>query len=266
VLQAQLESGAALDAIVQDCQDECSNRCGNLGLTGDAMDGCMTSCSEPRCEQLRTSAITSGRIRTAGKVALAPSGLLPTVRIEASVMVPVGAGLWSAFWMLPEMGAQANCSGCGVYGQWPASGEIDIMEAANQGTSVNGTVHFGGNGQDFFITGTSGPATPNAYQTYALEWDGDSMQWYAGDNQLPYLVANSTASVGGAPGWFTTALGAGPDAPFDVPFHLIFNLAVGGAYTGTDLATAQQTLAGGAKQMYIDKVTVCAQLGSVSDA
>ncbi len=43
--------------------------------------------------------------------------------------------MWPAFWMMPQDD---------VYGGWAASGEIDIMESANEMTSVGGTIHYGG--------------------------------------------------------------------------------------------------------------------------
>ena len=76
---------------------------------------------------------TSARIRTRGKFAVHPTAATPTVRIEARIRVPQGLGLWAAFWALPEdPNRYDTCSGCGAYGGWPASGELDIMEAANR--------------------------------------------------------------------------------------------------------------------------------------
>ena len=54
-----------------------------------------------------------------------------------------GTGIWPAFWMLPSETPPA-CSGCGAYGNWPASGEIDILEAVNDMNTAYGTVHYGG--------------------------------------------------------------------------------------------------------------------------
>lgn len=52
--------------------------------------------------------------------------------------VPKGMGLWPAFWLLPSDCSNAGCSGCGCYGGWASSGEIDIMEAANMMGVVSG--------------------------------------------------------------------------------------------------------------------------------
>ena len=59
--------------------------------------------------------------------------------------------------MLPS-DSPAQCSGCGVYGSWPASGEIDIMEAVNDMNTAFGTLHYGGpSGQKYASYWTHGP-------------------------------------------------------------------------------------------------------------
>ena len=52
-------------------------------------------------------------------------------------------GYWPAFWMLPSDGANMGCSGCGRHGVWAASGEIDIMELANDMKSLQVGVKLG---------------------------------------------------------------------------------------------------------------------------
>lgn len=59
------------------------------------------------------------------------------------ILLAGGQGIWPAFWMLPSDSPE-YCSGCGAYGSWPASGEIDIMEAVNEMNTVYGTLHYGG--------------------------------------------------------------------------------------------------------------------------
>lgn len=134
-------------------------------------------------------------------------------RFEASIRLPVGTGLWPAFWMMPETN---------TYGGWAASGEIDIMEArGRQPDRSIGALHFGG----------SWPANTHTAQTYhfpsgqhigqfnqyAVEWEEGVIRWYVNGN----LFKTST-------NWYT--LNADFPAPFDQPFYLLLNLAVGGTF------------------------------------
>lgn len=57
-----------------------------------------------------------------------------------------GQGIWPALWLLPSEGSDTK-SGEGVYGHWPMSGEIDIMEAVNDMQVTNSAIHFGGPGE-----------------------------------------------------------------------------------------------------------------------
>lgn len=92
---------------------------------------------DPAARAIRDQPYTSARVRTFGKYAVAPSQAHPTIKVEARIKVPAGLGLWPAFWMLPADNATAACSGCGRHGVWAASGEIDILEAANDATKVS---------------------------------------------------------------------------------------------------------------------------------
>ena len=55
--------------------------------------------------------------------------------------------MWPAFWLLPSEGSDMK-SGDGMYGHWPMSGEIDIMEAVNNMQATHCAVHFGGPGAE----------------------------------------------------------------------------------------------------------------------
>ena len=154
---------------------------------------------------------TSARINTRDRFAFKYG------RIEARIRLPGGQGLWPAFWLLPQDFA---------YGGWAASGEIDVMEAVNLGGSggntVVGTIHYGGESPDNVFTGNAYavPADATAeFHTYALEWDETEMRWYVDD--VMYAMQNS---------WSSTA--APFPAPFDQPFYILFNVAVGGDWPG----------------------------------
>jgi len=149
---------------------------------------------------------TSGRINTQDRFAFKYG------RIEASIKFPSGQGLWPAFWMLPQDSP---------YGVWPASGEIDIVEAINLdgtgGNEIFSTIHFGDSAETRY---TPSFDVTDDFHTYAFEWDEFEMRWYV-DGTL-YKVENF---------WSSTA--APYPAPFDQPFHILFNLAVGGNFPGS---------------------------------
>ncbi|XXM72442.1 carbohydrate binding domain-containing protein [Lysinibacillus sphaericus] len=142
-------------------------------------------------------------------------------KFEARMKLPEGQGFWPAFWMMPEDE---------VYGNWPTSGEIDIMESAGRDTSkVGGTIHYGAEYPNNTYTGAEyhfpeGEDT-TGYHTYAIEWEPGEIRWYV-DGQL-YQTLND---------WFSKGTNEADKyaypAPFDQEFYLILNLAVGGWYGG----------------------------------
>lgn len=169
-------------------------------------------------------------------------------RFEMRAKMPFGQGTWPAFWMLPTDE---------VYGGWPRSGEIDIMEAVNLKTvdaegnvfgDIVGTTHYGNvwPDNDFthrYYTPASNPA--DGFHTYAVEWQEGEIRWYMDG----YLYATQRESVvrtlgDGTPvglshrGWFVPQfnpvtgemenLYGAP--PFNQAFHLILNLAIGGNF------------------------------------
>ena len=136
-------------------------------------------------------------------------------RIEMRAKLPIGRGIWPAFWMLPTDEA---------YGGWAASGEIDIMEyVGQQPNRVFGTLHYGGTypenqSSSRAMTLASGDFHSDFHE-FALEWEPCEMRWYVDGN----LYATQRS-------WYSTA-DAYP-APFDQRFHLLLNLAVGGDLPG----------------------------------
>ena len=249
---------------------------------------------------------TSGRVRSFGRFSVAPGAQFPVVRIEARMKLPdPGAGVWPAFWMLPSEGATDGCSGCGRYGNWAASGEIDIMEASGAMTTVrrgpgwwreeglagvvqlvfgsqadpaehifqspashshpsapfppqvDGTIHFGGS-WPYHTSLTHASELPgrapfsDAFHTFGLEWEREEMRWYLdGDLQRTARSANATRD-----GWFSFGPGAGPTSPFDVEFHLLLNLALGGGYTYASAGEVAAAMAAGPRRLLVDWVRV----------
>lgn len=153
---------------------------------------------------------SSGRIRTKRRESWQYG------RFEVRARLPEGRGLWPAVWMLPDDGR---------YGTWAASGEIDIVElVGHEPGSVHGTLHYGGpwpgnlkSGAPFRLP--EGQRFSEDFHVFALEWEEGEIRWYV-DGTL-YQTQREWSSAGGP--W---------PAPFDQPFHLIVNLAVGGNWPG----------------------------------
>ncbi|MDO5519249.1 MAG: carbohydrate binding domain-containing protein [bacterium] len=160
-------------------------------------------------------------------------------RFEAAISLPEGTGYWPAFWMMPAYDK---------YGAWATSGEIDIMEARGRVTnSVGGTIHYGDvwpNNKYNGGTYTKDDFTTSGEHVYALEWEPGEMRWYV-DNELYYKTGD----------WYSKSSNNADDytygAPFDQPFYIMLNLAVGGTY---DEGQLDQTIDGG--QMKVDYVRV----------
>ena len=163
---------------------------------------------------------TSARINTAGKFH-ARYG-----RFEARMNTPAGQGLWSAFWMLPEPSP---------YGSWAASGEIDIMEVYSRDPApfVLGTVHYGMAWPlNVYAGGRSTHVDPaDDFHVYAVEWDEQGLRWFV--DGIHYHTAPRTSYWTAYRNAASNAHVLGGDsAPFDQPFHLLLNLAVGGNLPG----------------------------------
>jgi len=133
-------------------------------------------------------------------------------RIEVRVKLPQGRGTWPAVWMMPK---ERN------YGGWPKSGEIDIMEHVGYDQDViHGTIHT----ESFnHIIGTQKGKTikidnvSNTFHVYSIQWTSDAITFYVDGVEYNH-IKNS---------------GNGPkEWPFDHPFYLILNIAVGGDWGG----------------------------------
>ena len=186
-----------------------------------------------RAESYAGAQFTSARLRTLDKHDFLYG------RMEASIKLPTGGGMWPAFWMMPSDS---------VYGGWAASGEIDILESINVASTVYGTIHFGGQWPNNVNTGgnySNGTGFWQGFHTYALNWTPDTMTWYV--DGVQYFT--TTSSV-----WYSTADPNNPRAPFDQYFHFLLNVAVGGNWPGcTDPGCITATLP---QEMVVDYVRV----------
>ena len=153
-----------------------------------------------------TRQFTSARMTTKNK------GDWKYGRLDVRAKLPYGQGLWPAIWMMPTNS---------VYGGWPASGEIDIMELlGHDPRRVYGTLHYGGTPPDNRSSGGNFVLPSGSFSTgfhlFTLEWDSLQFRWSV-DGREPYLTLND---------WYTEN-GIYP-APFDQEFFMILNVAVGG--------------------------------------
>lgn len=171
---------------------------------------------------------TSARIRTLGK------GEWTFGRFEARIKLPYGQGIWPAFWMMPTDE---------VYGGWPMSGEIDIMEmVGHQPDVIHGTIHFGDAWPNNRHTGASWRLPEGTYSddfhVFAVEREPGLIRWYVDDVLYGFRNASHTAPH---------------EWPFDERFHFILNVAVGGNWPGNPDATTQFP-----QVMEVDYVRACA--------
>lgn len=188
-----------------------------------------------RREQRDDCEYTSARIRTLS----AREGVLFAQqhgRFEVRARAPEGKGLWAAIWMLPAEE---------TYGPWPASGEIDLMETVgDRPGEYLGSLHFGSSyPQRSHVTHTHGlppEAGIGEFHVYGLEWDPGEIRWFVDGEiwarQREWFSCGRRDSSRGLPARDATDCHPWP-APFDRPFHLLVNLAVGGGLPGPPDAT-----------------------------
>lgn len=176
---------------------------------------------------------TSGRVNTQNKHDYKYG------RFEARAKVPSGKGFLPAFWMMPTDES--------FYGQWPKCGEIDIMEVLGDNlTTSHGTLHFGEphtQSQGEYVL-TKGDFA-SEFHVFACEWEPGEIRFYV-DGKL-FHTEND---------WFTKKEGFGEvayPAPYDQPFYMILNLAVGGDWPGNPNPDA---VFGDNAQLVVDYVKV----------
>jgi beta-glucanase (GH16 family) len=141
-------------------------------------------------------------------------------RIEARMKLPESQGMWPAFWLLGNSIATVN---------WPACGELDVMEHINGSNPANegfdwtqGSIH-GTNlngGIQYHPAGFSAAA----WHTYGMIWSKGQIQYYVDDSTKPYATFTPATQTGT---W-----------PFDSgPEFILLNLAIGGSWPGSPDAT-----------------------------
>ncbi|MBR4558583.1 MAG: glycoside hydrolase family 16 protein [Fibrobacter sp.] len=167
-------------------------------------------------ESFEGASYTSARMITKGKFSFTYG------TIEARIALPVGKGIWPAFWMLGENIDQVS---------WPACGEIDIIEAVNDENIVYGTNHwqteghqadYGNNTGGFHGASTSLDITE--FHTYKFTWDEKLIAMYVDDFKYHEISIEDNA---------------GGTEAFHKPFFLLLNVAVAGNWPGFEVDDAQ---------------------------
>ncbi|HEX2845767.1 MAG TPA: carbohydrate-binding protein [Chitinophagaceae bacterium] len=134
-------------------------------------------------------------------------------KAEMRAKLPRAGGSWPAFWLMPVSN---------VYGSWPKSGEVDILEhVGNTFGKAMCAVHT--ESKNWTNGGNLGgnqimPDVDTVYHTYAVEWSPDSLR-FTHDGVGFYTYVNPKTD------W--------KDWPFDKPFYVILNIAIGGGMGGT---------------------------------
>jgi beta-glucanase (GH16 family) len=157
---------------------------------------------------------TSARLKTQSKFSQTYG------RFEARIKIPRGQGIWPAFWML---GADIKRV------QWPACGEIDVMEnIGKEPAMVHGTIHgpgyngANGIGSSFALPG--GERFADDFHIYAVEWEPNTIRFYVDD----HLYATRTpADLPKETKWV-----------YNHPFFILLNVAVGGDWPGNPDSTS----------------------------
>jgi beta-glucanase (GH16 family) len=227
-----------LKATLQDTNLITSNNIINLTEAGTCTSSVVKSC-------VAETNLTSGRIvNPVLSARLRTKRTIKYGRVEVKARLPEGDWLWPAIWMMPQSS---------VYGAWPASGEIDIMESRGNNASyvlggnnkVGSALHWGPTSayDSWWRTNHQRTALhtsyPKKFHTFGLEWSEKYLFTYIDTRllqvmytsfktdfwkrgQYPIETANGTRLQDP---WSYTGNTA---TPFDQDFYLIINLAVGG--------------------------------------
>jgi beta-glucanase (GH16 family) len=171
----------------------------------------------------KTQEFTSGKIRTLGLASWKYG------KIEFRAKPPKGQGTWPAVWMMPAEN---------IYGGWPRSGEIDILEGVNLGATCDSckgdfgenrmisALHFGDYAPKNKFLDTRVALPSNAlpsddFHVWTLEWGEGLMRFYLDGQKYWETKAGQWDSA--SPLAKSNAV-----APFDQPFYIMANLAIGG--------------------------------------
>ena len=145
--------------------------------------------------------------------------------------------MWPALWMMPKRS---------VYGGWPRSGEIDIMESkGNQNLYSNGrqigteefgsTLHFGTEtynsawwAANMSRRSPAGNGWNRGFHIYQAEWAPTHISFSIDNNWIGTIPTEAGYFRKGQFQGYNPWANGSIDAPFDQEFFFIFNVAIGG--------------------------------------
>ena len=191
-------------------------------------DGCLTI--RAIRESLHGCGYTSARLKTRKRDG---TPLFTTLygKVEFRASVPWGKGLWPALWMLPLEDK---------YGGWAASGEIDLMEIVGEKPhQVLNSIHFGSvyphRSLVTHVHDLPGGSTVADWHVYTAEWEPGEIRFYVDgvhtSTQSFWWSCSKTVEGSGVVPKRAADINPWP-APFDQPFYLLMNVAVGGNFPG----------------------------------
>jgi beta-glucanase (GH16 family) len=181
-------------------------------------------------------------------------------RFEIRARVPWGKGLWPALWMLPEEDR---------YGGWAASGEIDLMEIVGEKPhEVLNTIHFGSvypaRSLITHVHPLPGGSTVGDWHVYCVEWEPGEIRFYVDGihtcTRDHWWSCSRLVKGAGVEARRAADLNPWP-APFDQPFYLVMNVAVGGNFPGAPNAATHFPA-----ELVIDYVRVYDKVGGYGEA
>lgn len=161
-------------------------------------------------------ATKKGSLYTSTRITTATKKEFQYGRIEARAKLPLGKGLWPAFWML---GSNIKTVG------WPKCGEIDILEyVGKEPHTVFTSMHTqSSHGNTINTKKTIIPNIEDGFHVYAMDWNSDKIDFFV-DEQLVYSYQ---PQIKNQDTW-----------PYDQPFYIILNLAIGGNFGGPEVDDA----------------------------
>ena len=137
-------------------------------------------------------------------------------KFDIVAKLPTGEGTWPAIWMMPADN---------LYGEWPKSGEIDIMENVGKEPEwIHGSLHsekYNFKNGNQVTKKVSIPTNYSEYHTYSVIWTPEYIEFLV--DEVPYLK-HSYDEVAEPSRWEAY--------PYDKHYNILLNLAVGGNWGG----------------------------------